>query len=99
MRSWMKCLTCHAAGWLCGLLAVCPSFAADAPKPAEGGTLVVIDSAGKEQKLKTWKFVHGTQRLAWLAPAKAKDKDAKDPDKSKPAAGPEALLVREENST
>ena len=80
---------------------------ADDPKPAEPGTLIVIDSAGKEQKLKTWKFVAGVQRMSWLAPEKDEDK----PDKEKPAkkgkagrrpivrpaaVGPEALVVVDE---
>jgi hypothetical protein len=67
----------------------------EAPKPAEPGTLIVIDPAGKEQKLKAWKFTAGVTRLSWLAPAdKSKEKDEK---KARPAAaGPEALAIREE---
>jgi hypothetical protein len=88
------------------------SSADEAAKPAEPGTLVVIDAAGKEQKLKTWKFAVGTRRLSWLTPAApAKDdadKDGKVQDKTKApadkgkkptATGPEALEFREENST
>jgi hypothetical protein len=87
-------------------------FADDTPKPAaaaaaEPGTLLLVDSAGKEQKLKTWKFTTGTQRLSWLAPAEEpeekpiKEKSAKDKaaGKEKPAkrsTGPEALVVRDE---
>jgi hypothetical protein len=64
--------------------------AADEPaRPAEGGALVVVDAAGKEHRLKAWKFLVGTRRLGWLAPASA----GKEP------AGPEALVFREENST
>jgi hypothetical protein len=84
------------------------TVAADEPKPADAGTLVVIDSAGKDQKLKSWKFTAGTRALSWLAPAGA-DKDPFDKDNTadkktprpgrKPAAGPEALEFREENST
>jgi hypothetical protein len=92
------------------LTAVLPTPAADeAPKPAEPGTLVVIDSAGKEQKLKSWKFTAGVQHLSFLAPAdpmkepEPKDKDkgtAKAPPRAKPAPrGPEALVLREANST
>ncbi|HWG43947.1 MAG TPA: hypothetical protein VN688_14310 [Gemmataceae bacterium] len=76
------------------------------PKPAEPGTLLVLDAAGKEQKLKAWKFTGGVRRLTWLAPAKAAEtKDAADKDK-KPApkgkrtviapVGPEALSLRAE---
>jgi hypothetical protein len=73
------------------------------PKPADPGSLVVIDAAGKEQKLKAWKFVAGTRRLGWLAPAAPEEKpDPKKPPKKEgeqehPArapAGPEALEVR-----
>jgi hypothetical protein len=84
-------------------------LAADAdtpPKPPEAGTLIVLDAAGKEQKLKAWKFTDGVRRLAWLAPAgdveakDAADKDKKAASKGKrtaPAAvGPEALALRTE---
>jgi hypothetical protein len=79
----------------------------DPPKAAAPGTLVVIDAAGKEQKLTAWKFTTGTRRLAWLAPpAPPPDKDAAPPAKGTPkarprpaAAGPEALEFREESST
>jgi hypothetical protein len=82
--------------------------AEDAPKPAEPGTLLLVDSAGKEQKIKAWKFTSGVRRLSWLAPAdKADEKPAKEkpPEKEKtttkqpvrPAAvGPEALVMRDE---
>src|ERR1700738_5097195 len=88
---------------LLGFVGVCLGLADEAPPAAAPGTLVVIDAAGKEQKLKTWIYVAGTRRLAWLAPAekepetKDKDKPDKDkPDKEKPAkpAGPEALEFR-----
>jgi hypothetical protein len=85
------------------------SLADDPPKVAEAGTLLVLDPAGKEQKLKTWTYVAGTRHLVWLAPAdkepeSPKDKDAATKDKSakdkpKPAAGPEVLEFREETST
>ncbi len=52
----------------------------DAPKAAETGLLLVTDNAGKEQKLKTWKFVQGTRHLAWLAPAEVKEKEPEDKD-------------------
>jgi hypothetical protein len=63
-------------------------LAAD-PPPA----LVVVDAAGKEQKLKSGKFVAGTRHLGWLAPAAAPG------EKPKPAAGPEAIEFRDEHST
>jgi hypothetical protein len=96
------------------LMAITVAPAADeAPKPAEPGTLVVIDSAGKEQKLKSWKFTAGVQHLSFLAPAepmkepepKDKEKDKskgapKAPPRGKPAPrGPEAFVLREANST
>jgi hypothetical protein len=69
-----------------GLL--CLNLRADeAPKPAEAGTLIVIDSAGKEQKLKSWKFVGGVKALPWLAPEKVPGKEAeKEPAKEKAPA-------------
>jgi hypothetical protein len=73
------------------------------PKPPEPGTLLVLDAAGKEQKLKTWKFTEGVRRLTWLVPAKTAGKDAPDKGKKVPsegkretAAGPEALMLRAE---
>jgi hypothetical protein len=74
----------------------------DAPKPAEPGTLVVIDANGKEQKLKSWKFGFGTRRLTWLAPAAPKEDKEAPKDKAKPGekrvepAGPVALEFRDE---
>lgn len=74
--------------------------AEDKPKPAEPGTLIIIDVAGKEQKLKTWKFTDGVRRLGWLAPATATDSDddqkAASKGKRQPATGPEALAIRAE---
>jgi len=85
-------------------LTVVVAAAEDKPKPAGPGTLIVVDAAGKEQKLKTWKFTEGARRLGWLAAAKAseakddtgKDKKAAARDKRQPAAGPEALAIRAE---
>jgi hypothetical protein len=68
------------AGWVLG---------EDAPKPAEPGTLLLIDGAGKEQKIKSWKCTGGTRRLSWLAPAakaEARTEKEKPDDKDKPAA-------------
>jgi hypothetical protein len=68
------------------------SRGADA-KAAAGG-LTVIDSAGKEVKLKSWKFLSGTMKLTWmeLQPPSKDGKPAK-------AGGPEALEFRESKST
>ncbi len=72
-------------------------------KGAEPGALVVVDAAGKEQKLKTWKFTAGVRRLGWLAPPRApepKKEPAQDRDAVRPGrapqtpAGPEALEIR-----
>jgi hypothetical protein len=86
-----------AALWGTGLALVLGAAAVpadDPPKAAEPGTLIVVDAAGKEQKLKSWKFVGGTRPLSWLAAAE------KEPEKgAKPAAAPEALEFRDENST
>lgn len=79
-------------------------FAEESPQPADTAPLIVVDSAGKEQKLKTWRFTSGVRRLSWLVPAPAEpepDKDGKAP-KARPRpmpVGPEALEFREENST
>jgi hypothetical protein len=79
------------------------AFAADPPPPAATG-LVVVDAGGKEQKLKSWKFVAGTRRLGWLAPAAPPrdkdDKPARAGGKPQAAdAGPEAVEFRDEHST
>jgi hypothetical protein len=81
------------------LVLVCAgALAADRPPPTPAA-LVVVDAAGKEHKLKSWKFVAGTRPLGWLAPAKPRDdKPAEKP--ARPAdAGPEALVFRDDNST
>lgn len=69
-----------------GLTALCAT-AADEPAKTDAGALVVTDSNGKEHTLPTWKFATDTRRLNWLAP------------KDKPTEGPEALEVRELDST
>jgi hypothetical protein len=103
-RAWVPALL--GAGLVAGLVGLCAAVA-DEPKPAGDATLVVIDAAGKEQKLKTWKFAAGTRHLSWLEPAKEgedKPKDGdkpKDPDKPKevepkknaPRGGPRAKPV------
>jgi hypothetical protein len=79
-RAWVRVV---AAGLVAGLVGLCLAVAADdQPKPAGDGVLVVTDAAGKEQKLKTWKFT-GTRHLAWLAPAKEGEDKPKDSDKPK----------------
>jgi hypothetical protein len=81
------------------------TFAAE-PAPAPADTLIVIDSAGKEQKLKTWSYVVGTVPLSWITAGKTEEKkdDKKDEKKEgkkeeKPArkapTGPPALAFRE----
>src|SRR5262245_51141094 len=64
-------------------------FAAEIPEPAPAQPITIIDTAGKEQKLKSWKYTSGTRRLTWLADKKEKGKNA----------GPEALEFREDDST
>jgi hypothetical protein len=74
-----------------------------ADDPPKGEPLVVTDTSNKEFKLKDWKFARGVRRLAWLAPAPAKEKEPdpkeKAPRAPKPPAGPEAFEMREEHST
>jgi hypothetical protein len=82
------------------LALACAAVLAADPPPA----LVVVDANGKEQKLKTWKFVAGTRHLGWLAPdAPPKDKDDKPsrPGEKPHAAdtGPLAVEFRDEHST
>jgi hypothetical protein len=98
---------CSLAALLWGFAGQRLLSAADAPEAAKSGPLVIIDGAGKEQKIKAWKFSQGTRHLTWLAPAakaepepKAKDKNGKAaPIKPRPAIGPEALEFRDEHST
>ena len=65
-----RCLTLLLAA--SGLL-VADHLRLPAGEKGEPNTLIVTDANGKEHKLKTWKFAHGTRHLAFLAPA---DKDA-----------------------
>jgi hypothetical protein len=98
---------CSLAALLWGFAGQRLRSAADAPEAAKGGPLVIVDGAGKEQKIKAWKFSQGTRHLTWLAPTgkaepepKAKDKNGKAaPIKPRPAIGPEALEFRDEHST
>jgi hypothetical protein len=73
------------------IIPVLSARADEAPRPAEAGTLVILDAAGKEQKLKRWKFTEGVRRLTWLAPADKKGEPGT-------AAGPEALVFRAETA-
>jgi hypothetical protein len=92
-----------AAAFFGSLVGVRAAPAADPARPAEAGTLVVVDGAGKEQKLKNWKFVAGTRHLGWLEPATGdKPKDRNEVKPGTPPvvpSGPEALVLREDNST
>jgi hypothetical protein len=77
-----------------GALGLWAAAGDDPPKPGAAAPLVVLDAAGKEQKVTAWHFTAGTRRLSWVAPA-AGDKDGKAPA----PAGPEALEFREDDST
>lgn len=100
MKTWQATAAVLAVG-MGAVLGVCVVDAADpakppAPKPAAGGALVIVDAAGKEQKITSWQFTAGTRRLGWLAPAAAPDKEpakapARRPRKPTTPAGPEAL--------
>jgi hypothetical protein len=81
----MRCLS------LAGALFLACCGTAPAGDKGDANVLTVIDKDGKEHKLKTWKFVTGTRKLSWLAPAD------KEPAKGKkaPAAGPEVFVVSE----
>jgi hypothetical protein len=100
---------------ICGSLSVLllggltlAGLAQDSSKPAESGTMLLVDSAGKEQKIKAWKFTAGVRRLSWLAagdkndetPEKEKVGDKKKTTRKPPAGlagvGPEALVMRDE---
>jgi hypothetical protein len=107
---WKSAIIVLSAGLL-ALVVALPSSGADDRGAAEG--IIIIDSKGKENKVKGWQIVQGTRRLSWLAPAepekkpeeKPNEKDAPPPKKPaaapmKPVArGPEALSFRDDNST
>jgi hypothetical protein len=90
-------------GLLLTVLLVVASAAEPAPGPgADSNVLLVMDSAGNVQRLKTWKFSTGTRHLTWLAPAPAaapKEEDGKRSSRRPVAVGPLALEFREEDST
>jgi hypothetical protein len=99
------------AGLICAGACAWALLAAD--PPASTRPLVIIDSSGKEQKVKGWTISQGARRLSWLAPAEpGKEEPAREdapadkpvkggkaPPRPRPSAGPEALEFREENST
>jgi hypothetical protein len=97
--------TLAALGLSAALLAAAP-----ADDPPARGELTVIDAKGKEHKVRSWKFVAGTRRLSWLAPAEADrtgpgddkrpERDGRRPGRAPaPERGPEALAFRDDNST
>lgn len=75
---------------LLALFAGACTRAAD-PPAAPDAPVVVVDSGGKEVKLRSVKMTGGFHRLAWLADPKGTTDDAKK--------GPLALELREPNST
>jgi hypothetical protein len=100
-----KMLLATLAAWL-----LVVAFGPDTTPAKEGkvksdapaaGTLVVVDNAGKEHKFKKWKFLSGTERLSWLAPARKTggEKTGKKGAPPRGLSGPEALVFREEAST
>lgn len=89
------------AGSLCIVASVWAALAAD--PPVSTSPIVIVDSGGKEQKVKGWTFSQGTRRLSWLTPTpKEEPKEEKNDGpkaKVRPKAGPEALEFRQEHST
>jgi hypothetical protein len=80
---------------LLGCFVVATISAAGADDKTPAGGLTVIDNAGKEVKVKSWKFLAGTVHLSWLAKANPPKKD----EPVKVPKGPEALEFRENKST
>ena len=74
----------------------------DPPKVAEKEVLVVIDSAGKEQKLTKWKITQGVRHLGWLGDAGGAQ-ETEAPAKGKkghgPSVGPRAFVMLEDSGT
>lgn len=65
------------AGLVCGSVGMWAVLAAD--PPASTTPLTIVDSAGKEQKVKGWTATQGTRRLSFLVAAPAsKDEPVKD---------------------
>ncbi len=89
-----KLLLAALAGGLLGLLN-CGADAQPAktdPPKAEPASLIVIDGAGKEQKLKSYKFIQGTRRLAWLAPP-GEEPESKPKEPAKEGARPKVARL------
>src|SRR5260370_34140912 len=61
---------------LAGLLLALAARADDPPKPAEPGTLVVVDGGGKGHTRKNGKCTLGAPRLAWLPGKEGAEKPA-----------------------
>jgi hypothetical protein len=95
------------------LLPLCAALVAFADDKSAEKPIVIVDSNGKEQKLKSYTFVVGTRHLGFLAPAEApkdkpEEKKSGDKPETKPSkpikpgkatSGPEALEFRDEDST
>jgi hypothetical protein len=63
MNRWSTLALFLAGGWvLCSVTTLCAR-----QKDDKQGVLVVVDVAGKEKKVKNWKFSEGTKRLSWVA--------------------------------
>ncbi len=99
MRHWTFALLC--AGGLAGLFV--NAAPAEDPKAADPGTLIVIDGAGKEVKLKSWTFTQGVEHLSWLnikaEDGKKEPAPPKGPKRGPSKEGPEAFAFRELEST
>lgn len=82
---------------LLAALLLAASLPADDKAP-EGPPMTIIDVAGKQQKIKSWAFTHGTRRLGWLADA-ADQPPSKEKGKRRPprkvSVGPEAVVIRD----
>lgn len=90
--------------WLC---LAAPADDKKDDKKADADGLIIVDSKGKENKIKSYEILKGTRRLGWLAPPapekKPEDKDGdpaapkKPPLRTAPALqGPEALVFQEQ---
>lgn len=98
--SWKSASILLTSGLLAVVL-VLPSAEADEKAP-EG--ILIIDSKGKENKIKGWQIVQGTRRLTWLAPPEPEKKPEEKPEEKpnekdapppkKPVAVPMRLVPR-----
>lgn len=66
-------LRCKTLLLLCavGATTLLGSLSAGEPNKKEADSLVIVDGADKEHKVKAWRFTAGTKHLSWLAPAGA----------------------------